>query len=214
MASPLPFILFTIILPLALSSECIPSLCPTKCCATKDTCASNQAQCHYCEASVCDTGCCIDNRCAVSASDCIHSGNKTLLICLVASIGALIILILVMSKITSKFADRARANREIEAQEKILVAGKIAPIVEVQISPTEMEIIKEKKEKSLQREEIDNSVFIKHMKKERQAQEEFREAIYHYYEDRGEKPKKDEDNGENEEKKEDDYREIILVYAF
>jgi len=114
---------------------------------------------------------------------------------LIVAIAALIPITFLMYKVGNKFTHQTRWNRNTEPKEKVVIAATIAPIVEVQTSPKyeiEIEIRKENEEKSVQGEEMNNSEFIKHIKEDRQAQEQFKEAIYHYYEVHGEKPKENE----------------------
>jgi len=137
------------------------------------------------------------------------------------SIAAFILITSLIFFIAKKALDRTTRTRDIESQGTVMTAGKCVPIVEIQTSPkceTEMEINKENEEKPTQGEEIDHSVFIKHIKEDRQSQEQYREAIYHYYEDHGEKPKKNEGKSKKNEKEEveveeADYPAILLINA-
>ena len=179
---------------LTLSSSCIPELCASGCCATEDTCASDQSGCHYCNPITCTTGCCVNNRCASKASDCGTSDNLVLIFALVASFLAIVGIILLACKCSKQNVDRARVSVESQEAEKAEPgAVVIVPIVEVETMPnlpTETGELKENEDKSVRGEEINNSMFMKHMKEDRQAQEQYRTEVYNQYEEQGEKPKK------------------------
>jgi len=140
------------------------------------------------------TGCCVNNRCASKVSDCGTPDNLVLIFALVASFLAIVGIILLACKCSKQKVDRARVATEEQAREKAEPgAVVVVPIVEVETIPnlpTETGELKENEDKSVKGEEINNSMFMKHMKEDRQAQEQIRTEVYHQYEEHGEKPRK------------------------
>jgi len=66
----------------------------------------------------------------------------------------------------------------------------VIPIVEVQTGENDIGKVKGKEGDVVAGEEIHDSVFLRHVREDRQMQEQYREAVYHYYEDHGENPGK------------------------
>jgi len=162
-----PFLILLILfisLPSAFSDQCVPSLCPFKCCITKDACAVSEFECNFCDPDSCD-GCCN------SASENNQSQGLHTLVLAIIAIVAFVLLILIFYLFSSYFSERVRRlrNLRVPAAEKDTI-----PIVEVQIDGNNG-YEKENEERNMSGEEIDDRIFIKNPRKNGQMQVEYKE---------------------------------------
>ena len=75
MISSYLYLVVFLALPFSWAQQCVPDLCPFRCCANSDTCASSIFECEACDPKRCLSGCCAGRVCAVSSDACDSSGN-------------------------------------------------------------------------------------------------------------------------------------------
>jgi len=131
-----------------------------------------------------------------------------MVVSLLASFLSIIPIAFVIYKIANRSITRENNTNN---EEKVQEARVAVPIVEVQTIQTEEIEIVEIKE-NIQGEEISHDMFEKRVREEMKDQEKYREALYHYCEERGEDPKNEDQNKKKQENKDQDC-EIVLVYA-